>query len=267
MSNSFIRVSVGLLLGALVLGAVYLGQGYIGLLVVIGACLCYDEIYVNFLKRLRESIEYPSSMLILLFVLIFFAFYSTTIPNLIILIAFSFNLVLLYYLFLARPGSKLWILKYKFVPLCLLLLPLLSFLSLSEEENWRLNMLMPVFLSAFTDSGAWFFGKNFGRRKLWPAISPSKTIEGLMGGVITASILCSLIWYYNDRKFTVVVLVSFALLSLLSQIGDLIQSKIKRSVKIKDSSSLIPGHGGVYDRVDSLLFICPFYAVFYKWVF
>jgi phosphatidate cytidylyltransferase len=116
------------------------------------------------------------------------------------------------------------------------------------------------------DTGAWFFGRKFGKHKLWPAVSPNKTIEGLVGGMFLASIMGSLTWYLFFHQLKWESSVIFAICGAISQVGDLIQSKIKREFQIKDSSNLIPGHGGVYDRIDSLIFLSPFFVVVVKYL-
>jgi phosphatidate cytidylyltransferase len=108
------------------------------------------------------------------------------------------------------------------------------------------------------DTGAYFVGSWLGKRKLFPSISPGKTLEGAIGGV-----LCSLVGILVAREtiapyLTIVQAVGLAIgASVVGQLGDLSESMIKRDVKIKDSSRTIPGHGGVLDRFDSLLFTAP----------
>lgn len=115
-----------------------------------------------------------------------------------------------------------------------------------------------IFLVWATDTGAFFFGKFMGKHKLWPQISPKKTIEGSLGGVILAvivGVIFQLIVPVNS-SMVVVVLVSI-LVSISGQIGDLVESAFKRHYSVKDSGRLLPGHGGVLDRFDSLIFVLP----------
>ncbi|MGM8214503.1 phosphatidate cytidylyltransferase [Bacillaceae bacterium W0354] len=110
-----------------------------------------------------------------------------------------------------------------------------------------------------TDSGAYFIGRALGKRKLWPAISPKKTIEGFIGGIVCAVIATSIFQMIHPlhEHVIVVVLVTIAA-SILAQIGDLVESALKRKYNVKDSGNLLPGHGGVLDRFDSLIFMVPF---------
>lgn len=109
------------------------------------------------------------------------------------------------------------------------------------------------------DTGAYFIGSNFGKHKLYPAVSPGKTIEGAIGSLIF-SIISSLFlkrYLVPELKFNHAVLLGLVI-SFLSQFGDLSESLIKRKAGVKDSGNLFPGHGGMFDRIDSLLFTIPF---------
>ena len=115
-----------------------------------------------------------------------------------------------------------------------------------------------VFLSAFaTDTFAYFSGMFFGKHKLYPSVSPKKTIEGSVGGIIGCVITITLfsLYFKLDNIFGLVIL--SIVLSVMSQIGDLTASKIKRTAEIKDYGDLMPGHGGILDRFDSILFTTP----------
>ena len=110
-----------------------------------------------------------------------------------------------------------------------------------------------------TDTGAYFSGNMFGKHKLIPEISPNKTIEGAIGGAIIAVIagtIFNLIFPVHDSVIVVMVVSFFA--SLVGQIGDLVESSLKRHYEVKDSGRLLPGHGGILDRFDSWLFVFPF---------
>jgi phosphatidate cytidylyltransferase len=108
------------------------------------------------------------------------------------------------------------------------------------------------------DTGAYAFGKIFGRTKLFPSVSPGKTVEGAVGGAILsiAGILTARLVLDMPLGATEAVILAVAA-SIIGQLGDLVESMIKRDVKIKDSSTTIPGHGGILDRFDSLLFTAP----------
>lgn len=110
-----------------------------------------------------------------------------------------------------------------------------------------------------TDSGAYFIGRSLGKNKLWPAISPNKTIEGFVGGIVVACVATTIFQFiYPIHESLLVVIIVTIFASILAQIGDLVESAIKRKYNVKDSGNLLPGHGGVLDRFDSLIFMVPF---------
>jgi phosphatidate cytidylyltransferase len=114
-----------------------------------------------------------------------------------------------------------------------------------------------------TDSGAYFTGYAFGKHLLWPSISPKKTIEGAVGGIVL-SIVCAVCFsLYAPQLLPIVKAIILGLvIGVVGQLGDLMQSAYKRVKGIKDTGTLLPGHGGVLDRVDSWLIVFPFLHIF-----
>jgi len=108
-----------------------------------------------------------------------------------------------------------------------------------------------------TDIAAFFVGKYYGKKKLAPKISPNKTIEGALGGIVTSFLFIIAITLYLDI-FSGIWVIYGILLPMIAVVGDLFESAIKRAVDVKDSGDLIPGHGGILDRFDSLFFTIPF---------
>src|SRR5262245_20454215 len=131
----------------------------------------------------------------------------------------------------------------------------------ASGEGWRW-VLLTVAGAMGSDTGGYFAGRAFGRNKLAPAISPSKTVEGMLGAVAAAMLvaaLCRLIFFRTLGPQEALVL--GGLISVLAQLGDLCESALKRAFGAKDSGWIIPGHGGILDRLDSLLF--PVVFVYY----
>src|SRR5947208_1013912 len=124
-------------------------------------------------------------------------------------------------------------------------------------------VVLPVILTWATDVGAYIFGRTFGRKKLIPSISPGKTVEGAVGGLGFTIVICLLyvrfiLMPYAPLGLTIQGAVLFAIVvSVAAQTGDLAESLLKREAGLKDSSRIIPGHGGILDRFDSLLFVMP----------
>lgn len=130
-----------------------------------------------------------------------------------------------------------------------------SFLILLRETGLA-YLLFVLFLVWMTDTGAYFSGRFFGKRKLWPAISPNKTIGGAIGGLLFALLVavCFHLIYPLPYSLGYVIFIAI-IISIVGQIGDLVASAMKRHYGIKDYGNLFPGHGGVLDRLDSVLFV------------
>lgn len=129
----------------------------------------------------------------------------------------------------------------------------------------RLDSLSQVFFALVivwvTDSGAYLIGRQIGRTKLMPKVSPNKTVEGFMGGIASA-VVVSAVYLLFDKSLRepysyLTMLGLVAVFSVAAQFGDLVESAIKRHFGVKDSGQIIPGHGGILDRFDSLLFVFP----------
>ncbi len=136
----------------------------------------------------------------------------------------------------------------------------ISSLGFLQEENRYL--LLVLFATVWAgDTFAYFVGKSFGRHKFAPKLSPKKTWEGAVGGFLGAVICGVALSFYLGIKEAVIPVVTAG---VLMQIGDLFESFIKRQVGEKDSSHLIPGHGGVLDRIDALIFASVVFLIFYQ---
>jgi phosphatidate cytidylyltransferase len=131
----------------------------------------------------------------------------------------------------------------------------------AAATTWLLVMI------AVSDSGQYYCGRAFGRRKLAPSVSPAKTVEGAVGGVLIAAVVGALTgpWALPDVAPLAAAGLTLALV-LAGIVGDLFESLLKRSAGVKDSSHLIPGHGGVLDRIDSHLFAAPVFYLFLRYI-
>lgn len=133
-----------------------------------------------------------------------------------------------------------------------------SVVSLYSGKNGVFLLLLLLNFSSICDTGAYFTGVIIGKHKLCPAISPKKTIEGAVGGIIWSMICSVVLWlsFGKDGNIIILLILTFVF-CIIGMFGDLFASVIKRSVGIKDYGKLIPGHGGILDRFDSILLIAP----------
>ena len=154
-----------------------------------------------------------------------------------------------------------------FFGICYIALFLMFVPIIHGMENGKILVWYIPFIAWGTDIFAYVTGKTIGKHK-FSKISPNKSIEGCVGGVIGAVLLTLLFtlvmntYFAINISYTYIILVSF-ILSIISQIGDFAASSIKRYVGIKDFSNLIPGHGGMLDRIDSVIFVAPFAYMFF----
>lgn len=123
--------------------------------------------------------------------------------------------------------------------------------------------LMLLLVVIATDAGAYFAGRRFGKRKLAPKISPGKTWEGLVGGMIAAGLIWCIYSVVNNSNIWYEALLSGMAMAILAQVGDLFESWMKRKAGKKDSSNILPGHGGLFDRADGILAVFFILGVFH----
>lgn len=133
-----------------------------------------------------------------------------------------------------------------------------SWVRLHPQGEWLILLIVAVVACA--DIGGYFTGRRWGRRKLKPAVSPGKTWEGFMGGLLANVIFAAVLWWIVGGNLWVWLAIIVPT-SLISVLGDLLESMVKRHRGIKDSSQLLPGHGGVLDRADSLTAAAPVFAL------
>jgi len=151
--------------------------------------------------------------------------------------------------------------KKKYIILIFYLISSMVFLTLipTYSGTFRPELIVGVFVLIWTnDTFAYIVGKNFGKNKLYERISPNKTVEGFIGGMVFSCIAGYFIYYFTHYLNFQSWLGMAIILSVFGTLGDLIQSKFKRQAGVKDSGKLMPGHGGLFDRLDSIIFSSPF---------
>lgn len=149
------------------------------------------------------------------------------------------------------------------VYICLPLSMLVMIDILPNGSYWIFFLLIVTFAN---DTGAFYFGKSMGRHKLYEAVSPNKTWEGAIGGLLSSLIVAFIfLRIFQIHKLSIYIFILVLVMSIASQVGDLVESMIKRIQGIKDSGNLLPGHGGMLDRIDGLLFSIPVLYFYLNW--
>lgn len=147
-----------------------------------------------------------------------------------------------------------WRSKWALLGLFYVGMPIISFLYLRSDDNYGFYAILFIFLVVWgTDTAAYFTGRHFGGAKLAPVVSPGKTRSGAIGGLFAGLIIGALVAMAIDAQPIILGLIGL-FLSAISQVGDLAESAIKRHFGVKDSGNLIPGHGGLFDRLDGVIF-------------
>ena len=201
-------------------------------------------VYKNFLLRCLFAVIILSIYFIISYIDFNLVFYSILLIYLIIILE-----IIIYFK------------RYKFIPIIYIVLSLICFFNIDFKVLNIVDFNLLLIIIITFDIFSYFFGKAIGKTKLIN-ISPKKTIEGLVGGIIASSLFAMVFSYYfeiliNIQLFIYIILIIFSSLS-----GDLIESYFKRKNNLKNSSNIIPGHGGVFDRFDSFLFSIIVYSIF-----
>ncbi|QTD37159.1 CDP-archaeol synthase [Polaribacter batillariae] len=188
--------------------------------------------------------------------------------NIILIITILSSVYLIYQLFAKKEiaftneRAKLgFTIRYPIFSICFLVL--LPFYNQSYSPYLMISILVLIWVN---DSFAFLVGKNLGRRKLFVSVSPKKTQEGFIGGLVFSMITAYVISRINTEFSFLNWLIIAVIVSVIGTIGDLVESKLKRQANIKDSGNIMPGHGGILDRLDSLLFAAPFVYLYINYI-
>jgi phosphatidate cytidylyltransferase len=259
------RILSALFLVALIGMSLYLGQIASSALVCLCGFIIIDEILVNLVKQDRGLVYFCTQAIYSLLLLLgYFQITDGINLNIFLFLSIIFNLFLMIFLFGERrfffKGMR-YLSKNIYLVGFFVFLPIHSLLLILNLESWVSYLVGLVLICASTDVGGWFFGRQYGKNKLWPKVSPKKTVEGALGGIILCIVVMVCYSLLVFKNVDLLHIVLFLVLSGCSIIGDLVQSKIKRRFSVKDSSSLLPGHGGLFDRFDSHLFVAPLFAM------
>jgi CDP-diglyceride synthetase len=222
------------------------------------------EIYIM-RKRIIVSIDFILTVLGTLALAVPINFYKGWFPT-------SFNRLDVFYVFtvLLLIVTVLTRNKFNFEDAAISVISMIyigtgfHYLASVRNSSGGLGLLMFALIVVWsTDIFAYTFGRKIGKHKLWPAISPNKTWEGTVAGIVSALVLSGIYVYFVPQKYSIITMLIIAfILSAFGQMGDLIESAYKRYYKVKDSGNILPGHGGILDRFDSMLIVLPMLHIF-----
>ena len=260
--NILQRLPAALSLVFCIFGALYLQNSFLILSLVMAAGFLLIKEWL-ILSELKIDLK---QILFFVTLVLWSIFYTKGFIDIFLLIISSFWLIYSFYL-IANKSSSLFSFDNNYLGFLLVLGfvdGLIYLMAFSEFEN--INKFFVLFIILFNtvlaDVGAYLVGSSIGKTPLFPEISPNKTIEGLLGGIGFVTIFISAIYFLNLISFDLVVV---SLLSLpFAFIGDYFESQLKRDKSLKDSGSLIPGHGGIWDRLDSHIAVVPIFIVLTK---
>ena len=267
MTNLIQRTITGLIYVAVIIFLTLIGQfGFLALITFASIAL-----FVEFFKiTIDSNLKNTYLFIVIIWILAFDGANALFLLHLIsvktmLLIFSSIFFLFLFELFSNQKGS-FHRLAYTFLAIFYFIIPLNLFMYIGTnlmQEAYQPVVVLGIFILIWAnDTGAYLSGMKFGKTKLFERISPKKTWEGVIGGVLLslgiAFLLSKLnsIWQINDW------LVVSTIISIFGVLGDLVESKLKRELNIKDSGSFLPGHGGFLDRLDSIIFVIPFIFIY-----
>jgi phosphatidate cytidylyltransferase len=264
MNESIVRTLSGIVYIALLVSAtLFSGLSFITLFGVFMFLSVAEFCNLINLKKLLPMLMASAGFLL-------FAIFSVndTLQNILLTVAsLIVSIMLIYDLFSKglpaqrdKPGKLVILIGYIIIPFLLLIrLPYLT-------NNFNPWIIIGIFIIIWTnDTFAYIVGKTMGRHKLFERISPKKTIEGFAGGLIFAIIGSYIISLFPIFGQSVLVWMFTAIILVITgTLGDLIESRLKRNAGVKDSGTIMPGHGGILDRLDSIIFAIPFLFLFYQ---
>ena len=263
----YLRLKTAFVLGVFIIGSLFLHP--IAFLIVFGLLFFMLAHEFNILRAsfsgVRSKYRYWATFLSILVYSVFFYFYSIS--------AFPHNLPGLF-LLLALMGSvlsvmdmlkcsiaflfrlPLWLVNLFYLGTHFAMLPFLFYLL--PSPMWMLIFLIVIWM---TDTFAYFTGKKWGKKKLYPSLSAGKTVVGFIGGLCGA-VLAMIVFHGHLGIDLKTAFATGLIFGLLITVGDLVESRYKRLAGVKDSGTYLPGHGGYYDRFDALFFLLPYLVLF-----
>ena len=265
-----VRTLTGIVFILATLLSVYFGPYSLAIFLLLIVILGLNE-YNGLLKKMKhahiQSIVYFGSISFLLLILV----KNNVINERFVWLAFMFLLFLMIVILLRKRHKPLVRMASSMFGMLYLVVPFYCIYAIAFFDGETFLLVYDGFFAiAFfclmwsNDTGAYLIGKSIGRTKLIPKVSPKKTVEGTVGGFILTEITAIIIYYYSNTFHWIDWLSLGFLISVFGTLGDLLESLFKRSAGVKDSSNLLPGHGGVLDRFDSALIAAPIVLAYLK---
>lgn len=265
MNNLQTRIITAFVFGIVLIGAIFLSPYSLVILFLIISSYSVYEFNTLLVKQKQSSLDplMQSAIATAFFLLALFSYWNMVDQNdaFVIIPIIFVNISFVLFNRNAKPIMDLASIVFQLIYLTAPLL-LLTIIALPDGIEGAFNpwAVMTFFILIWSaDVGAYFIGKFFGRRKLFERISPKKTIEGFLGGLVLSTIAGYLIAINLELFSPLKGALLGAILATSGTIGDLVESLIKRELGVKDSGTILPGHGGFLDRFDSTFFAAPFY--------
>lgn len=259
MNETLTRLLSGVIYAVLLLSSVFISEYTFVVLVFIFGCIALRELLQ--LLSFKSYLAYGILIGAFLFFNVFHYLNNQNIIRLLVILTLIINFLLIRDLLLIRSipifESRKYLITVFYLIASLVFMALLPHTDRGQEYNPYIIVGVFVLIWA-NDSFAYLIGKSMGRRKLFERISPNKTVEGFLGGLVLTAVISYPVFLLSGVFSFKIWLIIALITSIFGTFGDLIQSKLKRQAGVKDSGSIMPGHGGLLDRLDSILFASTF---------
>lgn len=249
------RSITGIIYVVLLLGTVFLSSDAFDFLFMVFGLACLYE----FKKIVRIKGYYIFLAYLALWWVYIYLVQDGDLVTVLMLLTITVDLALLMFLFSNRPRKftdfQKFVIAVFYIGGGCIFLTMIPY----KQEDFAQFLIMGIFILIWVnDTFAYLVGRAFGRTKLFPSVSPKKTIEGSIGGLIFALVAAYILSWYETKLTVAQWMAMAALIVVAGSLGDLLESKFKRMAGVKDSGAILPGHGGIWDRLDSLVFAAPF---------
>lgn len=253
---------------------VFLGKYAVYSLSLLLMLFCAYEVFSMFFEKHKELKIFGTILAVFIFIIRMFFEEASVISISLLVFCIYFFIIAVKYKDIFYPEKDSTVSKFfVYFLLCFFAVTYLSiFISyiplIRNFEKGVFLFFLHIGLVWSGDSGAFFVGRKFGKIKLYPLVSPGKTVEGSLGGLVFSLLVAFIFKFLFLKELGIIDAVSIGILiGAISQLGDLFESFIKRSANAKDSGSFLPGHGGFFDRFDGVIFSAPFFYYYIKLFF